>query len=123
MRVIIAGSRDIKDYQELLDAIVDSGFEITTVISGGARGVDRMGEVFAKNNSIPLEIYPADWNTYGKSAGHRRNADMANVADALIALWDGTSRGTKSMIEIANKKGLHVHIHYVKTNNTLMKGT
>lgn len=104
MRVIIAGSRDITDYQELLDAVVDSGFEITTVISGGARGVDRMGEIFAKNNSTPLEIYPADWNKYGKSAGHRRNADMANVADALIALWDGTSRGTKSMIEIANKK-------------------
>lgn len=123
MRVIIAGSRDITNYNALLQAIADSGFEITTVISGAARGVDKLGEIYASENQIDCELYPPDWNKYGKSAGHRRNADMANVADALIALWDGESRGTKSMIEIANKKGLHVHIHYVKTLNTLMKGT
>lgn len=123
MRVIIAGSRDIISYDALLQAIQDSGFEITTVISGAARGADKLGEIYAKENKIACERYPADWNTYGKSAGHRRNADMANIADALIALWDGESRGTKSMIELANKKGLHVHIHYVKTPNTLTKGT
>lgn len=123
MRTIIAGSREIIDYQECLDAVVDSDFEITEVISGGARGADKLGELFAKNNGLPLKVFPADWETHGKPAGYIRNQQMANNADALIALWDGISRGTKHMIEIANSKGLHVHIHYVRTLNTLLKGS
>lgn len=123
MRVIIAGSRGITDYQEVLNAVLESNFEITKVISGGARGVDRLGERFARENKIPLHIYMPDWIGLGKSAGYIRNKEMADNADALICLWDGESKGSKHMIDIANSKGLHVHIHYVKINNTLTKGT
>ena len=123
MRVIIAGSRGIVNYNALLQAIQDSGFEITTVISGGARGADRLGERFARENKIPLHIYAANWELHGRAAGYIRNKEMVDNADALICLWDGESRGSKHTIEIANSKGLHVHIHYVKTPNTLMKGT
>jgi len=83
---------------------------ITTVISGTAAGVDVHGERWAEEQGIPVEKYPADWNKHGKSAGHIRNAEMADVADALVAIWDGESRGTKGMIELALKKGLSLYI-------------
>lgn len=110
MRTIIAGGREIDDYQLVLDAIAQSGFEISTVISGGARGVDALGEQYANDSGLALEIYPAEWNKHGRSAGPIRNGKMAEVADALIAVWDGKSTGTKNMIEQATRRGLHVHI-------------
>jgi len=80
----------------------------TVVISGTAWGVDKAGECWAKAHDIPIERYPADWNTFGRSAGYRRNEKMAEVAEALVAVWDGVSRGTQHMIDIAKKKGLKV---------------
>ena len=55
-------------------------------------------------------LYPADWERHGRAAGPIRNEEMAEVSDALIAFWDGKSRGTKSMIEIARRKGLQVAV-------------
>ncbi len=109
MKVIIAGSREIKDYPLLLEAIKQSGFEIDEVVSGGAAGVDKLGERYAKENGKKLTVFPADWEAYGKGAGPVRNGEMAfyvGSAGALIALWDGSSRGTKDMIEKATKYGL-----------------
>ena len=57
-----------------------------------------------------MELFPADWKKYGKSAGYVRNSEMAEVAESLIAFWDGKSRGTKNMIDIAKNKGLKVRI-------------
>ena len=105
MRVIVAGSRTITDYAVVIEAIRLSGFNISTLISGKARGVDTLGERYAKEHGIPIEEYPALWNTYGKSAGYRRNVQMAEVADALIAITNG-SIGTQHMIDIATAKGL-----------------
>ena len=113
MRVIIAGGRDIEEYQYVLDAVTNSDFEISTIISGGARGVDTLGERYAKESKIPLEIYEADWKKYGRAAGPIRNEQMAEVADALIAIWDGKSTGTMNMIDQAPTKGLHVYIEFV----------
>lgn len=113
MKTIIAGSRTIYDYNCLKNAIAASKFNISTVISGTAKGADKLGEIYAKNRKIPLEQFPANWNKYGKSAGYIRNAEMAKNADALIALWDGKSKGTKHMIDIANKNNLIVFIWYV----------
>lgn len=113
MKVIIAGSRDYHEYDTLLQAITESEFNITTVISGGAKGVDALGEEYANNMNIPLNTYNADWNTHGKAAGPIRNRKMAENADALIALWDGKSRGTKNMIETAMKKQLKVYVKIV----------
>jgi len=113
MRVIIAGSRDITDIAHVVQAIDESGWadEITCVISGTARGVDRLGEQWAECCDIAIERFPADWARLGKAAGHLRNAEMAEHADALIALWDGKSPGTKGMIQIATRKGLKVFVY------------
>jgi hypothetical protein len=108
MKVIIAGSRGITDYSVLEKAIEQVEFPITQVVSGTARGVDQLGEQWAHTNHIHVERFPADWNKYGRSAGYRRNQQMADYADGLIALWDGVSRGTGHMITIAKMKGLQV---------------
>ena len=110
MRTIIAGSRSVKHYEVVRKAIRDSGFEITKVVSGGALGADKLGEEWARDNQIPVQRFPADWTRHGKSAGPLRNIQMAENADALIAIWDGVSRGTKHMIEAAAQRGLMVHI-------------
>jgi hypothetical protein len=111
MRVIIAGSRGITDLATVSKAVSDSGFAVTQVVSGGARGVDKLGEIWAKNHDIPVKVYPAQWDKYGKSAGYKRNVIMADNADALVAVWDGVSRGTGHMINIARDKGLKVYVH------------
>ena len=117
MRVIIAGSRDIDQYQHVVDAVASADFHITTVISGTARGADKLGETYAINHHIPIERYPADWKMYGKSAGYIRNKTMAENADALIAIWDGNSHGTKHMIKLAIQHHLKVYIHNLGSNS------
>ena len=119
MKVIIAGSRNITNKLLVTKAITESGFNITEVVSGCARGVDRLGESVAKDNGIPIRQFPANWELYGKSAGAIRNKDMANYADALIAIWDGKSPGTKNMLNIAKKKGLQIHITMVVSEKVL----
>ena len=114
MRIIIAGSRQCHDYDLVKSCIEEQGIEITCVLSGDARGVDRLGEKWALENKIPVEKYPAKWEEFGKSAGFRRNTEMAEKAEGLIALWDGASKGTKHMIDIATKKGLLVKIIFYK---------
>ena len=113
MRTIIAGSRDNVCYNDLLEALAATEWQPTVVISGTARGADRLGERWAKENDITTELYPADWDKHGKSAGYKRNAEMARNAEALIALWDHKSKGTKHMIDLATKAGLVVYIHRV----------
>lgn len=112
MRTIIAGSRNCNDIQLLINAIDNCEWDITKVICGMAKGADHLGELWANFMKIPVDKFPADWNKYGKSAGYKRNVQMAENADALIALWDGESRGTKHMIEIALEKNLLVHIKH-----------
>ena len=112
MKVIIAGSRTVTDMRHLEAAIARFDHPITAVISGCAKGADRLGERWAESYGIPVERYPADWDTHGKSAGYRRNEQMAEIADAVIILWDGTSRGSKHMIDIAKRKGLITLVHY-----------
>jgi hypothetical protein len=111
MKTIIAGSRIVNSYAEVKKAIVESGFDIDTVISGHAQGADHWGELYAQQNNIDLVIFPANWGKYGKSAGMIRNEKMADYADALIAIWDGESRGTLGMIKLAQKKGLKVFVY------------
>lgn len=90
-----------------------TGQEILEIISGGAKGVDQLGEKYAKENGLTLTQCIPDWDKYGKSAGFRRNEEMAERAQGLIAIWDGKSNGTKHMIEVATKKGLHLVVHKV----------
>ena len=113
MRTIIAGSRDCTDERHLVEALMSCGWTPTVVISGAARGADSLGEAWAKQTNTRCERFPADWALYGKRAGYLRNEQMAAKAEALIALWDGKSKGTKHMIEAAQRKGLRVYVYLV----------
>lgn len=117
-RVVVAGSRSFGQdaYSDVEDAIEDSGFDPDVIVSGGAKGVDELGEQYGKNNAIPIHIIPADWETHGKSAGHKRNADMAEYGDALVAVWDGDSPGTKSMISKMHATGKPVYVSIPSLN-------
>lgn len=97
MKVIVAGTRTINDADLVEQALLDSGFEVDELVSGGASGVDTIIIDFAKTNNIPYKVFPAEWDYYGKSAGPRRNAEMAKYADALVLVWDGQSRGSWNM--------------------------
>ena len=117
MKVIIAGSRSFQDYETLktycthiLSHAVQRGEEVT-VLSGTARGADELGELFANDMGFTVERYPADWEAYGKMAGFKRNKEMAENADALIAFWDGKSRGTKHMINLAKHRWLDYRVY------------
>lgn len=114
MRTIIAGSRNIWSYMAVDTVIRLSGWEISWVVCGMAPGVDSVGWAWAHVNGIPIVEYPADWNRFGKSAGYRRNEEMARNADALIAVWDGSSKGTKHMVKIAADCGLLVGVWVLK---------
>lgn len=116
MRVIIAGSRFITDYELVVKAVKESGFDITEVVCGAANGVDSLGERYAKENGIKLSYFYADWKGLGKLAGNKRNEQMGNYGEALIAVWDGKSKGTKHMIALAKKKNL---LTYVKNINEI----
>lgn len=125
MKTIIAGSRNIKDYNIVVQAIKfakNNGIIPTVIISGKAKGVDTLGEQYAHENNLPIEEFPANWKKYGKSAGVIRNEKMAQIADALIAIWDGKSIGTKNMIKNAKKYHLHYYIfniNYINNDNRI----
>lgn len=122
LRIIIAGGRTFNDYTKLnnslKDIISNRTFEVDeiVIISGTARGADQLGERFANENGLKVKKFPADWETLGKRAGYVRNSDMAkySISDGnlgmLVAFWDGESKGTKHMIDLANKNKLEVHI-------------
>lgn len=102
MIVIVAGSRTITDVGRVLDLVEGAGFVITGIISGCAPGVDTA--VVMKPWACPVLKMPADWKR-GPSAGYRRNAEMEKVGEALIAIWDGESRGTRHMISLMEASG------------------
>lgn len=111
VRTIIAGSRKITDIRLVEEAVEKSGFDISCVISGTARGVDTLGEEWAAYRGIPIEYFPADWDGLGKRAGPLRNIKMAENADALIALMlMPETRGTKHMIGVAHQRYLRVFV-------------
>lgn len=110
MKLIIAGGRDFNNPEWLFD-VMDWYYEnsyITEIVSGKQRtkdpfgqqdwGADYIGELYATYRNIAIKPFPAEWDKYGRSAGHRRNMLMAKYADALVAFHDGKSKGTKNMI-------------------------
>lgn len=112
MKCIIAGSRTITDYQLIEQAVNESGFDITEVVSGGAKGIDALGTRWASKAGIPYVLLAASWLEHGKAAGPIRNQEMANYVGpdgALILIWDGKSKGSADMLKKARMKGLAVY--------------
>lgn len=117
MRVLVCGSRHFND-QELLNKTL---FEITkldevynhgTVIHGNAKGADTLGALWGYRMGWKVEAYPADWDKYGKGAGHIRNKQMLDEGkpDLVVAFMAKDSRGTKNMVDQATKAGVEVKI-------------
>lgn len=114
MRVIVAGTRDLEvSMAQLMTVIEHSGFAVTELVSGHSGNIDLLGEQWARALRIPVRRFTASWGVYGLSAGPKRNRQMADYADALIALWDGNSRGTKNMIEEARKQNLDIYVEII----------
>lgn len=111
MRVIIAGSRSLADPAFVSEAIRTSGFKVTEIVSGGARGIDRLAKAWAMQNDAAYKEFLPDWEKYGRGAGPVRNKCMAEYADALIAIWDGSSKGTGDMVAKALKLGLRIFVY------------
>ena len=114
MKTIIAGSRSLENFFQFCKILKEITFNISLVISGGAKGIDSMAITWARMKNYRCLIVPAQWNKYGKSAGYRRNLEMAEEADALIAIWDGESKGTKHMIDIMESQNKLVKVVIVK---------
>ncbi len=111
-RLVVAGSRDFDDYA-LLSAELDkllSGKTNITIVSGTARGADRLGERYAAEHNLRIERFPAEWEKYHKGAGPIRNMKMVQSADAVIVFWDNESSGTKNIIECARKQDIPYRI-------------
>jgi len=112
MKIIIAGGRDFEDYNQLAEYCdyILSNISPVEIVSGHAKGADLLGERYAERKGYNMTWFPADWNLHGKKAGILRNIEMADYADALIAFWDGKSKGTRHMIDTAREKGLNVRV-------------
>ena len=112
-KVIIAGGRDFKDYDLLktkLNKILSNINTQIVIVSGKARGADSLGERYANEMGYEVAEFPANWDKYGKRAGYIRNEEMAKYADACVCFWDGKSKGTKHMIDLANKHNLKLRV-------------
>jgi hypothetical protein len=120
--VVIAGGRGFSDYELMttrMDAVlkvhIESGYEIT-VISGTANGADKLGEQYAKDHGFKIVRMPAQWDTHGKSAGYKRNVEMADACDAIVVFWDGISKGTKHMYDIGKRKSIPTTVVIYQNN-------
>lgn len=112
MKVVIAGSRGFNDYSFLkrkLDHLLQNQTDVT-IISGTARGADKLGERYAKEKGFDIIEKPADWENLGKRAGYVRNEEMAKIADAAVIFWDGESRGAKHMIDLCDKHNVNKRV-------------
>lgn len=108
-RVAIVGSREWSEPLAILGHIFDLP-QSATIISGGARGVDRFAEQCARERGMKVVIHEADWETHGKRAGFIRNEKIVADCDRMIAFWDGKSPGTKMTIDLARKAGKRVDV-------------
>lgn len=114
MKIVICGSREITDYETVKQAIIESGFQITEVVSGTARGVDQLGERWAEENNIPITRMPANWDL-GTRAGYLRNKEMVLYVapeGGVIAIWNG-SKGTKLTIDLAKEHKVKLYVKRV----------
>ena len=113
MRIAIAGCRDITDEKKVERIIAQHIAVKDVVITGGCRGVDKIAQEYARRMFADVETFSADWDKHGKAAGPIRNREIAQNADILVAIWDGKSRGTKSMIEEAFRAGIETHVYFL----------
>jgi hypothetical protein len=105
MQLIIAGSRSFTNYQLLCQTLAPERSRITQVLTGGARGADQLGYRWAWKHAIKHQLFRADWERFGKSAGVRRNYQMAQSGDVLVCFWNGVFKGSAHMVQCMRQLG------------------
>ena len=120
MKLIIAGSRTLGEDSSVIyvafqkfSGLIDN---VTEIVSGGAKGIDSAGEEYADEQWITVKHFPANWEKFNKSAGMVRNKEMAKYGDALLAIWDGNSRGTLNMINTMKQLNKPVYYMQIETD-------
>jgi hypothetical protein len=120
MKVIIAGSRGFSDFQLLYAKCEEvlANFDKVEIVSGTARGADKLGEHYASLKGHSVIQFPADWDKHGAKSGMIRNKEMAIYADVLICFWNYKSKGSQNMIEVAKELNLKVYVIDIREKNT-----
>jgi len=106
--VAVIGSRSFSDYK-ILEETLDTTTGLSQIVSGGSKGADSLAEEYAEKRQIPIVIFKPDWKQYGKGAGIVRNRKIIEVADMVVAFWDGKSKGTANSLTMAKSKGIPIH--------------
>ena len=112
MKLAVVGSQTFSSYDTLsivLDEIRKL-YEITVIVSGGAKGADSLAEIYAADNNITTDIYPAEWDKYGKGAGFIRNKTIWDNSDLGVAFWDGKSKGTAHSFKLSEKQSKILYV-------------
>ena len=117
MKLLIVGSRSITDFD--LSPYVSA--DVDTIISGGAGGVDTLAEQYADTHRLSKYIIRPQYNRYHRAAPLKRNEQMVNMADEILIVWDGQSKGTQHTIKYAKKtnKKLTIIQCYLIPHNSL----
>jgi hypothetical protein len=105
MKLAVIGSREFNNYAMMvmfLDAYVACNSELI-IVSGGARGADKLSERYAEEHGLETIIFLPDYDKYKKAAPFIRNSDIINAADEVLSFWDGTSNGTRDSMNKAAK--------------------
>lgn len=115
MKLIVAGGRDFINIQVMITVLMDLVEKgkidpNPELVCGMARGADILAFHLWKSENMQIHVFRAEWDTYGKSAGFRRNKEMGEFADAAVCFWDGKSKGTKHMIDIMNRLNKPVYV-------------
>lgn len=115
MKLIVAGGRDFVDTQVMITVLMDLVEKgkidpNPELVCGMARGADILAFRLWKAENMQIHVFRAEWDTYGKSAGFRRNKEMGEFADAAVCFWDGKSKGTKHMIDTMNRLNKPVYV-------------
>jgi len=112
VKVLVSGSRDIEEKSVVYDAIINAPWRPDEIVHGDASGVDKIADRYARMHSIDRDVHPIPewiWDKIGPKAGPMRNDYMVRQADALIAVWDGESSGTRDAMQQAESEGLPVY--------------
>lgn len=125
VKLAVVGSRNFNDPKKLSEVIdqvcKENKYQVTEVVSGGARGADTFAEWWANANRIPTKIFKPDWNKFGKRAGILRNHDIINSCDICIAFWDGESHGTAHDLKLCYKYGKDCWVYNYVTGDLYLQ--
>lgn len=114
MKTAVVGSRSIHSY-DIVNSILKQ-YSISSIVSGGAKGIDRLAERYALENNISTTIFKPDYKQHGRGAAFVRNKQIVLESEIVVAIWDGVSTGTKHALSIANKYDIAYHIWLVEND-------